>query len=63
MMVDKHVHFHVLPRYADSRVFDGVEIKDAGWPRAPALGEAAKLSDESMQKLREHLRAHWPRAS
>lgn len=60
MMVDKHVHFHVLPRYAESRRFEGVEFKDAGWPRAPALGEAAQVPEEVFGKLRAHLRALWP---
>jgi diadenosine tetraphosphate (Ap4A) HIT family hydrolase len=60
MMVDKHVHFHVLPRYAQSRHFEGVELKDPGWPRAPALGEAAQLSEEVFGKLRAHLKERWP---
>ncbi|HEY3450664.1 MAG TPA: hypothetical protein VGK67_30185 [Myxococcales bacterium] len=60
MMVDKHVHFHVLPRYAEPRTFEGVEFKDAGWPRAPALGEAAKVPDEVFAKLRTHLKERWP---
>src|SRR5213595_2983591 len=32
MMVDPHVHFHVLPRYAKTQMFDGVEFRDASWP-------------------------------
>ncbi len=60
MMVDKHVHFHVLPRYAESRHFEGLECKDPGWPRAPALGEAAPLSEDVFGKLRAHLEDRWP---
>ena len=60
MMVDKHVHFHVLPRYAESRRFEGVEFRDAGWPRAPALAEAAEVPDEVFRKLRAHLKERWP---
>jgi diadenosine tetraphosphate (Ap4A) HIT family hydrolase len=59
MMVDKHVHFHVLPRYAASRRFEGVEFNDAGWPRAPALGEAAVVPDEVFVALRVHLKERW----
>ena len=29
MMVDKHVHFHVLPRYASARRVKGTEFEDA----------------------------------
>ena len=34
MMVDKDVHFHVIPRYAGSREHDGRVFHDAGWPAA-----------------------------
>ena len=37
MMVDPHVHFHVLPRYAEARRFADVEWHDRGWPGAPLL--------------------------
>lgn len=60
MMVDPHVHFHVLPRYAEPRTFEGVEFRDAGWPRAPALGQAAEVPPEVFQKLRDHLKDRWP---
>ena len=60
MMVDKHVHFHVLPRYATSRSFEGVEFRDAGWPRAPALGESAQVPEDVFRKLHAHLKERWP---
>ena len=41
MMVDPDVHFHVIPRYAGTRSFSGVEYRDAGWPGVPALDVAA----------------------
>ncbi|HPP48209.1 MAG TPA: HIT family protein [Accumulibacter sp.] len=40
MMVDHHVHFHVIPRYADERQFAGLEWKDSGWPSLPAVTES-----------------------
>src|SRR3954454_9899198 len=43
MMVEPHVHFHVLPRYDGERSACGVTVADAGWPKAPALGEALAL--------------------
>ena len=32
MMVDPNVHFHVIPRYAEPRQWDGIDLPDAGWP-------------------------------
>ncbi len=37
MMVDPHLHFHVLPRYAKTRSFAGFEWPDPGWPKPPDL--------------------------
>jgi diadenosine tetraphosphate (Ap4A) HIT family hydrolase len=37
MMVDPHVHFHVLPRYASPRRFADLDWTDAGWPGVPSL--------------------------
>lgn len=43
MMVDPHVHFHVLPRYEGARMAAGLSVPDAGWPGQPDLGRAIKL--------------------
>ena len=40
MMVDKYVHWHVIPRYDGPRQMGGVTFEDSGWPRTPALTEA-----------------------
>lgn len=61
MMVDKHVHFHVLPRYSGTQTFEGVEFPDPGWPRAPVLAEAPKVPAEVFETLRVHLASHWPK--
>jgi diadenosine tetraphosphate (Ap4A) HIT family hydrolase len=29
---DRHVHLHVIPRYAASRIVAGVEFADRDWP-------------------------------
>lgn len=55
MMVDPHVHFHVIPRYEGSRDFAGETFTDAGWPAVPQLGEAIKLTDDQVESLRQHL--------
>ena len=35
MMVDPHVHFHVMPRYAEPRRRYELEWSDATWPKLP----------------------------
>ena len=56
MMVDPHVHFHVLPRYAGTRRINGLEIADAGWPGVPMLGEAITLDRHQIDELGNALR-------
>jgi diadenosine tetraphosphate (Ap4A) HIT family hydrolase len=60
MMVDPHVHFHVLPRYEGERSACGVTVRDAGWPKVPALGEAVPLEPEQVEALVEHFKRYWP---
>jgi len=59
MMVDRDVHFHVLPRYEGERVHDGVAFKDAGWPGQPDLGAAVDLGPEGAARLAAKLRQDW----
>src|SRR6478609_4479549 len=51
MMVDPHVHFHVIPRYAGERTLAGVTLGDAGWPGVPNLGEARVLDAAEIGRL------------
>ena len=60
MMVDPHVHFHVLPRYEGSRSEAGVMVPDKGWPKAPALGEAVALTPAQIDALATWLKSFWP---
>jgi diadenosine tetraphosphate (Ap4A) HIT family hydrolase len=60
MMVDPHVHFHVIPRYEGERSAEGVTVKDAGWPKAPALGEAVALDEYQIARITAWLKGHWP---
>ena len=55
MMVDPHVHFHVLPRYAETQSFDGITFPDPGWPSLPDLKSATAISQETAQKLQKAL--------
>lgn len=40
MMVDHHVHYHVIPRYDGIRQFAGFEWVDNGWPALPVLADS-----------------------
>lgn len=60
MMVDPHVHFHVLPRYAQTQIFDGVQFPDTGWPGPPDLKSAADLGQPSRALLMQTLKRLWP---
>ncbi|WP_311267189.1 HIT family protein [Sphingobium sp. WCS2017Hpa-17] len=61
MMVDPHVHFHVLPRYEGERSAAGVTVADAGWPGQPDLGTAVKL-DSELDSLRDWLKGYFDAA-
>lgn len=56
MMVDPHVHFHVIPRYASPREFAGVAFPDAGWPAVPVLGQFPALDEATFDRLVGELR-------
>jgi len=52
MMVDPHVHFHVIPRYEGTRDYAGVTFADGGWPAVPALGESTPAPEGLAEELR-----------
>jgi diadenosine tetraphosphate (Ap4A) HIT family hydrolase len=58
MMVDPHVHFHVIPRYSEPRQWNGLEFADQGWPGPPDLSSAIALSSHQISALREELEQH-----
>ena len=51
MMVDRHVHYHVIPRYAGTRTHGGVTFEDHGWPKLPDLAQAVALDDAQIATL------------
>lgn len=59
MMVDKDVHFHVLPRYAQPRSYEGASFADAGWPGPPQLGQAVELAPSSAVSIAKILARAW----
>ena len=52
MMVDKHVHFHVLPRYSTPLKFFKKKYEDSHWPIAADLSEFIDLPNEDFDELR-----------
>ncbi|MCE7736074.1 MAG: HIT family protein [Candidatus Heimdallarchaeota archaeon] len=59
MMVDKQVHFHVIPRYAEDRSFEDLVFSDKGWPALPKLTETTELSDDEFEILYNYLQKHF----
>ena len=56
MMVDPHVHFHVIPRYEGARDWpkgdkSAREFVDVGWPKVPDLGHAVALEGDELAAL------------
>jgi diadenosine tetraphosphate (Ap4A) HIT family hydrolase len=59
MMVDPNPHFHVIPRYSETRSWNELEFPDAGWPKAPQLGNAVALSREQTRAMAAELMANF----
>jgi diadenosine tetraphosphate (Ap4A) HIT family hydrolase len=61
MMVDAHVHYHVLPRYAGPREHGGLVWHDPGWDGLPVLGaHADRSTPATLSSLRTRLHAALP---
>lgn len=61
MMVDKQVHYHIIPRYERIIVFDGALWKDSGWPGVPNLsGEEFQIQvlHRIKETIKENLQIH-----
>ncbi|PZU58015.1 MAG: HIT family protein [Sphingobium sp.] len=60
MMVDPHVHFHVIPRYEGTRSHAGLAIADAGWPKTPDLAQAVMPGPDQVRALIAWIGDAWP---
>ena len=60
MMVDKHVHFHVLPRYESARSLKGEDFKDTSWPGPPNISENMGITNEQYEEILALLKSSWP---
>jgi diadenosine tetraphosphate (Ap4A) HIT family hydrolase len=55
MMVDRDVHFHVLPRYDKEQSFAGTDFSDSGWPGVPDLSAGPLLEGAALRDLAAEL--------
>jgi diadenosine tetraphosphate (Ap4A) HIT family hydrolase len=51
MMVDHHVHYHVIPRYDSTRTFAGRDWVDNGWPALPLIADSQHTDDPGLLHL------------
>lgn len=59
MMVDKEVHFHVIPRHSAPKTVAGIAFKDAGWPKHPDFNAVNEISSEKFAELTKLLKENW----
>jgi len=51
MMRDKEVHYHIIPRYPASVLFNEFEFLDSGWPKFPEMISINNVDKITKQKL------------
>lgn len=54
MMVDPHLHFHIIPRYSDTVEFENIQWFDEGWPGLPIL-DSGVTNDTILYKVKAYL--------
>jgi diadenosine tetraphosphate (Ap4A) HIT family hydrolase len=59
MMVDKNVHFHVIPRYSTAKQFMDVEFVDTGWPKPIDITKNVDLKENQFSDLLEKIKTNW----
>lgn len=59
MMVDKHVHFHVIPRYSAPRRLSDASFSDRHWPKPPKLSETLEMGAAQRRALAEVIKQSW----
>jgi diadenosine tetraphosphate (Ap4A) HIT family hydrolase len=59
MMVDPNVHFHVIPRFSETRRWESSEFPDAGWPGPPSLKLVVDLNGTQMKAMRDQVKRYF----
>ena len=60
MMVDRHVHYHVIPRYSEPVSLAGRSYPDEFWPGPPDITHAIDLPEDALAAIRNKVRVAWP---
>ena len=58
MMKDKHTHFHIIPRYKESRNFAAIEWKDEGG-NDPLIQKRELLPQQILNQIKEEIKKHF----
>ena len=59
MMVDPDVHFHVIPRYEETKSFSQHDFFDHGWPGTPDLKNPNETDPSLTIAILAHLKENW----
>ncbi|MBD1422502.1 HIT family protein [Sphingobacterium chuzhouense] len=57
MMVDKQVHFHVIPRYGREVIFKNNRFEDEHWPKPANVLLTLDFDDQLLLQLKEYMEA------
>lgn len=60
MMVDKEVHYHVIPRYSAAVVVGDREYQDTHWPGPPDVTRAMDLTEAEIAAIKDLIVRNWP---
>ncbi len=55
MMLDSIVHFHVIPRYNNSRTFEEKSFHDLNWPNHPSDLDSGISDMATVKKIRKRI--------
>ena len=56
MMSDPEVHFHIIPRYQNPRLFSDITFTDQSFPTAPDLSKFTTLTQTQLTQLATELK-------
>lgn len=60
MMVDPHLHFHVIPRYSQEISFSSKSWIDLGWPSLPNLSSTIPENPVILYEIRDRIISFLP---
>ncbi len=57
MFIDKHIHFHIIPRYSESVEFAGISWEDDNIPD-PLIQKRGELSQEVLNQIKDKIKSN-----